>query len=359
MRVLSTLSLGIFAAACTVTTAPPPVTTAPEITTAPAITNTPTPAASSASPTRSTAQRTPLGTARADVVLPGNAIVDVAAVTERVRLFLAQTGTQVVGVSASNGLLSIEFDRPLSDNVRQALVRSLDAFLTTAPLRPEPTSGPLAEAAAHQVLPSVVLIVGPGGTRGAGFIISRDGFIMTAAHVVTAVGADPSVILYDGRRLRGRVVGVVQGGRPDVGILKVDAPDLTPVTFGDSSSARSGQTVMLAGHPGGYGNWLVTGGTLIGTVKTAAGWSQLHADLPGAPGVSGGPLFDVRGGVIGLVTGAGLRGDPPPSFAPNPFVIVWTWEDFAHVSTSFVDALAVNDARAKANAIIEHQGDVP
>ena len=282
---------------------------------------------------------------------------DAGAVAERY-------GVGILGVSIpAAGQLLVTFDREPSAALRAAIaeVIALPFLPSRAATAPPPAIATQADAAARRILPSVVILTTQQavGARGAGFFISSDGYILTNAHVARELN-DVLVILYDGRRLAGRVVGWVESVRPDVGVVKVDLADAPAVEFGDSDALQLGQTLLIAGHPGAYGNWLVAGGKLLRSdIQRGSGqFPQVYADMPGAPGDSGGAMFDLRGRVVGLVSGGSL-----PSLGgvePAPFGIVWSWTDFQSLRPpDQTTAVAINSARAKAAEIIARRGNVP
>jgi serine protease Do len=134
---------------------------------------------------------------------------------------------------------------------------------------------------------------------GSGFIISRDGLILTNAHVV-ANANEVTVKLTDKREFRARVLGV---DKPtDIALLKIDAKDLPVVTLGDASQARVGQWAVAIGAPFGFEN-TATAGIISAKARSLPdeGYVQfLQTDVPVNPGNSGGPLFDLDGRVIGI-----------------------------------------------------------
>ncbi len=140
---------------------------------------------------------------------------------------------------------------------------------------------------------------------GSGFIISRDGYIMTNAHVVDDA-AQVKVVLSDGiTEYKAIIVG--QDDRSDLAILKVEATGLEPAELGDSDQLEVGETVVAIGNP--YGMELagsVTDGIVSamnrkiemnGTFMTLI---QTNAAIN--PGNSGGPLVNAYGQVIGITS---------------------------------------------------------
>jgi serine protease Do len=134
---------------------------------------------------------------------------------------------------------------------------------------------------------------------GSGFIISPDGFLLTNAHVIE--GADEiTVKLTDKRELKARVIGTDR--RTDIALLKIDANGLPVVRFGDPSRLRVGEWVVAIGSPFGFEN-TVTAGILSGKGRSLPQENFvpfLQTDVAVNPGNSGGPLFNLRGEVVGI-----------------------------------------------------------
>jgi serine protease Do len=147
---------------------------------------------------------------------------------------------------------------------------------------------------------------GPQGPRGfqaqslgSGFIISADGYILTNAHVVE--GADEvNVKLTDKREFKAKVVGTDR--RTDVALIKIDAGGLPTVRFGDANRLKVGEWVVAIGSPFGFENTVTAG------IVSAKGRSLpqenfvpfIQTDVAVNPGNSGGPLFNLRGEVVGI-----------------------------------------------------------
>lgn len=134
---------------------------------------------------------------------------------------------------------------------------------------------------------------------GSGFIVSSDGFILTNAHVV-ARGTQISVKLTDRREFKAKLIGLDQVA--DVALLKIDAEGLPAVRIGSPNDAEVGDGVMAIGSPYGFSN-TVTAGIISakGRILPGAEYMQfLQTDVPVNPGNSGGPLFNLRGEVIGI-----------------------------------------------------------
>jgi S1-C subfamily serine protease len=140
---------------------------------------------------------------------------------------------------------------------------------------------------------------------GSGFILSKDGRLLTNAHVVD--GADEvEVKLKDGRSFKGKVVGL--DSITDVAAIKIEAKDLPTVTLGDSNNLIAGQWAIAIGNPLGLDN-TVTAGIISATGRSSreVGISDkrvsfIQTDAAINPGNSGGPLLNDRGEVIGINT---------------------------------------------------------
>jgi len=138
---------------------------------------------------------------------------------------------------------------------------------------------------------------------GSGFVISRDGEIVTNAHVASPDGmkADLTVESQDGQTFPARLVGV--DAASDLALLKIDTGALAPLDWGDSDSVRVGQETWVIGNPLDIGI-SISRGTMSGITGTRLGMNQveafLHSDAQITHGNSGGPLVDVLGQVLGV-----------------------------------------------------------
>jgi serine protease Do len=134
---------------------------------------------------------------------------------------------------------------------------------------------------------------------GSGFIISGDGYILTNAHVVQA-GDEITVRLTDKREYKAKVIGSDQ--RTDVALIKIDATGLPFVRFGDPSRLKVGEWVVAIGSPFGFEN-SVTAGIVSAKGRSLPDESYvpfIQTDVAVNPGNSGGPLFNLRGEVVGI-----------------------------------------------------------
>ena len=150
---------------------------------------------------------------------------------------------------------------------------------------------------------------GPRGPRmpqrsnalGSGFVISADGFIVTNNHVIE--GADEIEIeFYSGETLPAKVVGT--DPNTDVALLKVESDDALPfVEFGNSDDARVGDWVLALGNPLGQG-FSASSGIVSARNRELSGTydDYLQTDAAINRGNSGGPLFNLKGEVVGVNT---------------------------------------------------------
>ncbi|HEX8009489.1 MAG TPA: DegQ family serine endoprotease [Casimicrobiaceae bacterium] len=140
---------------------------------------------------------------------------------------------------------------------------------------------------------------GPVRGVGSGFIVSSDGVILTNAHVVD--GADEvTVKLTDKREFRAKVLGADK--TTDIAVLKIAASGLPYVKIGDPKTTRVGEWVVAIGQPFGFEN-TVTAGIVSAKSRSLPGDSYvpfIQTDAAVNPGNSGGPLFNLRGEVIGV-----------------------------------------------------------
>ena len=149
---------------------------------------------------------------------------------------------------------------------------------------------------------------------GTGFVVSKDGQILTNAHVVSESGVTASSVTVvfksssgsQGTEIPATIVGSDES--TDVALLKIDpsqAPTLTPVKLGDSSKVAVGEEVVAIGNPLGL-DFSLSSGVVSATNRqlqspngaTITGGIQTDAAIN--PGNSGGPLFNANGEVIGI-----------------------------------------------------------
>ncbi len=148
---------------------------------------------------------------------------------------------------------------------------------------------------------------------GSGFIVSSDGYILTNYHVIEDAaqgGFEISVLTYDGSEYIASIVGYEEDN--DVAVLKIEAEGLSAVTVGDSEVMSVGDTVYAVGNPLGELQYTMTSGMVsaldrdLTTYDSASGTyntiNMFQIDAAVNSGNSGGPLYNDRGQVMGIVT---------------------------------------------------------
>ncbi len=139
----------------------------------------------------------------------------------------------------------------------------------------------------------------PRRGQGSGFIISSDGYILTNTHVIDDVD-EVTVKLNDKREFTAKVIG--SDDRTDIALLKIEARNLPKVVIGDPGRLRVGEWVLAIGAPFGFENSATAG---IVSAKGRALPDEnyvpfIQTDVAVNPGNSGGPLFNLRGEVVGV-----------------------------------------------------------
>jgi serine protease Do len=148
----------------------------------------------------------------------------------------------------------------------------------------------------QKVTPAVVGIR-LGNAAGSGVIIDAEGHVLTAGHVSGKPGRTCSVILPDGKVLKAKTLG--QNVGIDSGLIQITGKGPFPhVGMGDSGSIKPSEWVLSIGHPGGYKKGR-TPVVRLGRVSQATS-RFIRTDCTLVGGDSGGPLFDMRGRVVGI-----------------------------------------------------------
>ena len=140
-------------------------------------------------------------------------------------------------------------------------------------------------------------------SSGSGFIISKDGYVVTNFHVISGSNR-VGVILSDGKEYQASVVGYDQTN--DVAVLKIEGDNFPHVTLGSSDALVVGERVAAIGNPLGELSSTLTVGYVSAkdrTVNTEGSYqNMIQTDAAINSGNSGGPLFNMHGEVIGITT---------------------------------------------------------
>jgi S1-C subfamily serine protease len=143
----------------------------------------------------------------------------------------------------------------------------------------------------------------PQEGQGSGFIIDKDGHVLTNYHVI-AEARQVEVTLHNRKKFRATIVGTDRSH--DLAIVQIKAPDLTPMVLGDSKNLQVGQKVYAIGNPFGLAGTLTSGiVSSIRSVQEPNGINideAIQTDAAINPGNSGGPLLNSHGEVIGINT---------------------------------------------------------
>jgi S1-C subfamily serine protease len=253
--------------------------------------------------------------ALAVIALVAAAIGGLVSVVAADQTGLLDGGTETVFVSGSGGALAVE--REIANPSHAAKPLAGNTF-DPAAIYQSRSGGVVTIYAYFDDRPPA-----DHAAQGSGFAISREGYMLTSAHVVTTAGPDETgepkaadriyVGFSDGDRVEAKVIG--WDVFDDVGVLKVDpaAHALDPVPLGDSARVVVGEPVAALGSPFGNESSLSVGvvsATRRSIKSLTSGYNvgdAIQTDAPITHGNSGGPLFDARGLVIGI--NAQIRSD--------------------------------------------------
>ncbi len=165
----------------------------------------------------------------------------------------------------------------------------------------------------HKAIPSVVNITSktvaydffygpvPQEGQGSGFIIDKEGHILTNYHVV-GDSAQVEVTLHNKKTYKAEVIGRDRGH--DLAVIKIDAPGVVPAVLGDSKNLQVGQKTFAIGNPFGLAGTMTRG--IISSLRPIRGpegsniEEAIQTDAAINPGNSGGPLLNSHGEVIGI-----------------------------------------------------------
>jgi len=210
------------------------------------------------------------------------------------------------------------------------------------------------QAVVKKVTPAVVaVLVNPG--QGSGVVVTPDGYVLTAGHVSGKPNREVTVVFPDGKRARGKTLGMHP--QMDSGLIKLEGDGPWPhVAMGDVSRMRLGDWVVAIGHPGGFRPGRAPVVRVGRVIRITPQLVQTDCTLVG--GDSGGPLFDLDGKVVGIHSRIGSE------IAINIHVPVNTyrdtWEALAEGRVLGLAYLGVRgDESAEQAKILEVQPDSP
>ncbi|HEU4342304.1 MAG TPA: trypsin-like peptidase domain-containing protein [Candidatus Binatia bacterium] len=147
------------------------------------------------------------------------------------------------------------------------------------------------------------------GSRGSGFIVHPEGYILTAHHVIDK-SQEIEVRLADGQRLQADIVAA--DAQIDLALLKVQSDrELPTLSLGNSDNISVGDVAVVFGYPFGRESSMNLG--IISragrSYPDSASYEMIQTDAGAYPGGSGGPLLNGKGHVIGIITMAAERGN--------------------------------------------------
>jgi serine protease Do len=200
-------------------------------------------------------------------------------------LFLSLAVLVLPGVSADNRAAAAE-----SLNSTALEVRSPENSEDLKALQAQ------VQAVVQKTIPCTVG-VRVGGAWGSGVIVRAEGYVLTAGHVSSQADRDATVFLSDGRQVKAKTLGASHGA--DCGLIKITEEGTWPFApMGASSDLKPGQWCIAMGHPNGYKRGRTPVVRLGRVLSVTDRFIQTDCALVG--GDSGGPLFDLKGRVIGI-----------------------------------------------------------
>lgn len=182
-----------------------------------------------------------------------------------------------------------------------------------------------------------------GDAQGSGVIVTEDGCVLTAAHVVGAPGRKVMLVLADGRRVNGQTLGL--NSASDTALIRItDRGSYPACAISDMKSLQTGDWCLATGHPGGHQSGrppVVRIGRIV-----AMRQAFLQTDCPLLGGDSGGPLFDLDGHVIGIHSRIGPRTSLNLHVSASLYLRDWhrlsKGTDFDHLPAGARGMLGVN-----------------
>jgi len=198
---------------------------------------------------------------------------------------------------------SLDFNKPSIKNDNITIIESKDEKINIDVFEKVPPA--VVNIAATTLSINFWMEVIPREGQGSGFIIDKDGYILTNNHVV-AKAQRITVTLSNGKKIAASLIG--RDPSSDLAVIKIPASDTNSVAvLGDSDLVKVGQKAIAIGNPFGLSHTLTTGivSALNREIQTGVGTQMndlLQTDAAINPGNSGGPLLNSNGEVIGINT---------------------------------------------------------
>jgi S1-C subfamily serine protease len=197
--------------------------------------------------------------------------------------------------------------------------------------------------------PTITVNTPPDEILGTGFILEKEGLIISNNHVVEDPNMSYTVVLSDGTQYPAKILNLDKFD--DIALLQINANNLTPANLGDSDSLETGQSVFTIGNSLGKYGYTVTRGVVSGlgrAIDVSLDSPRLHnliqTDAAINPGNSGGPLINLAGQVVGMNTlidteGSGLGFAIPVNTIKDAVMQLKT---FGKVSRPFLGVMFVS-----------------
>jgi len=206
--------------------------------------------------------------------------ITVAGTLPELKTLIKQNRSAVVSISVSQNATDSIRQKQLKEQLKR-LPKEFGELFKNMPQNPHRFSQPHAQA------------------QGSGFIISKDGYIITNTHVINNAHKI-TVRLADKREFQAKVIG--SDKLSDIALLKIETNDLPTVEFGNSDKLDVGEWVVAIGTPFGL-DFTATQGIISALSRSLPSETYvpfIQTDAAVNPGSSGGPLFNLKGQVIGV-----------------------------------------------------------
>lgn len=157
-------------------------------------------------------------------------------------------------------------------------------------------------------------------SQGSGVIVTKDGYVLTAAHVISERGTTCSIVTADGERHEATCIGLISG--TDVGLIKINKGNDWPFApISQDSEIKVADWCLAVGHPNGY---IADRRPVVRLGRvTDLNNRTVQTDCILVGGDSGGPLFDMHGRVIGIHSRIGRKTDLNYHIPIDQFVASW------------------------------------